>query len=89
MTLLPALSNADCARECKQALDAADKVIADQQKEIDIYKGLTGDLTKEVAELDVSIKEKNQALEAWYHNPFVIGSIGIFLGGATVLFLKK
>lgn len=96
MVLIPLLlvlfnvnSYADCVTDCKTALNAADKVIADLHKEVDLHKSFEAEQNNQIAQLNVSINEKNQALGAWYHNPFITGLIGIVVGGTLVLFAKK
>ncbi len=89
IVLLPSELYADCASACRSAITAADRVIADQQKEIESYKTETDTLTKRITDLNVSLNEKIHADEAWYRNPFVIGAIGIIVGGAGVVYLKR
>lgn len=83
------VATADCSLSCKQALDAADKVIADLHKEVDIYKHRDKDEVEQITSLSVSLNEENQALAAWYHNPFVIGTLGLLVGAAGATYLLK
>lgn len=88
-TIILPNSMADCATDCRAALGAADKVINDQQREIELYKTETQIQTKEIASLSVSLNEKTQEIGAWWHNPWVVGTLGILVGGAGALYLKR
>ncbi len=87
--LLGQFSLAGCPEDCRAALSAADKVISDQQQEIEIYKGLSIEQTKQITSLSSSINEKNQELSNLMRNPWFIGTLGILVGGAGVLLLQK
>ncbi len=87
--LVGQFSLADCQSDCKSALTAADKVIADQQLEIETYKGLSEEQTKQIESLSSSINEKNQELSSIWKNPWFVGTIGILIGGSGVLYLTK
>ncbi len=87
--LLQGLCNADPISDCKQVIKTADRVIYDQHQQIETYMELSKTQIDQIASLSVSLNDKNQALEAWYHNPFVILAIGIAVGGSGVIYLIK
>ena len=87
--LVGQFSLAGCPEDCKSALAAADKVISDQQREIEIYKSLSDEQAKQISSLSSSINEKNQELSNLMRNPWFIGTLGILVGGAGVLYLTK
>ena len=83
------ISFADCRSDCKIALDAADKVIANLKEEISIHKQYEEKQEAVIIDLTVSLNEKNQALEAWYRNPFVVGALGLVVGAGTIIYLRR
>ncbi len=87
--LLQGLCNADQISDCNKVVKLADKVIYDQHQQIETYMELSKTQTDQIASLSVSLNDKSQELSSWLHNPFVIGAIGIVIGGAGVLYLKK
>lgn len=84
-TLLAAVpSSANCQSDCKKALDSADKVIADLHKQIDLEELRSTAQAEMIANLNVALNDKNQALEAWYRNPFIVGLLGFAAGVVTI-----
>lgn len=79
----------DCRSKCSKALSAADKVIKDQQTELDLYKTKDNLEVSQITDLQVQVTEGTSALHAWYHNPFIMIGVGILVGGFAVGYLKK
>lgn len=88
ITLLPSLAHSDCRSECITALNAADKVIADQQVEIDTYKTEVSSLQKSIEIDNQKLVDRDQILAEWYHNPIMIGLLGVLVGGAGAVYLQ-
>lgn len=78
---------ADCRSQCITALNAADKIIADQGTEIQSYKTKVSSLQSAIELDNQKLVDRDQALSEWYHNPIVIGLLGVIVGGAGVTYL--
>lgn len=82
----------DCApiiRDCTKALEACDAVVQEKQKVLDLYKlqaeaaeTVIGEQAKKIGDLDRSLK-------AWYHDPLIVGLLGIIVGGVAVSVAHK
>lgn len=83
LSLLPSLSNADCAAVIK----AADKLIADQQQQIELYKTEVKSQTDQIASLNVALNAEAASDEAFYKNPFFMIGLGILVGGIGGVYL--
>lgn len=79
----------NCRSACRNALNAADKAIKDLQDDITLHVGTEKAQDDQIAALSRSLNEKNQALDAWYRNPYTDVLIGIVLGGAVTLYLTR
>jgi hypothetical protein len=75
------LSCEDVLKKCDAALDAKNRQI--EKLELGLTKQ-----TERVADLSAQVEDKNQQLQAWYRNPFVMLSIGLVTGAAVITFAK-
>ncbi len=83
------LNSVQSYADCKDALNKADKVIADQQTLIDLYSvQITKDIDQ-ISSLNVSLNDKNQELASLWRNPWFLGTIGILVGGGATFYLIK
>jgi len=83
------VSLANCKEDCKKVIDAADKVIGEQQKTIDLYKDQVFLQTKEITRLNIDLNEKNQELSSLVRNPYFMIGLGVLVGGALTLTLTR
>lgn len=83
------VSLADCQSDCKKVIDASDKLIKDLQDEISVRKQLEEVQTKDIADLNVSLNDKNQELMSWSRNPYIMGLLGFVVGGSVILYLRR
>ncbi len=79
----------DCETNCKNALNAADKVIADLKDEVNTYKQLTDKQHEGIINLHLALDEKSHELESLFRNPYFMATLGIIVGGGLVLYLTK
>jgi hypothetical protein len=82
--VLPSVRLTTCEEvisKCDSALEAKNKQI----KKLEL--GLTTQ-TERVADLSSQLEDKNQELQAWYRNPFVVGALGLVAGAAVITFAK-
>lgn len=89
MVLMGQAALSDCAYDCKQLTDKADKIIAEQQKTIDLYKQKDAQQTKNLVDLSTSLDDKTAQLSAWYRNPFIVGTLGLLVGAAGATYLLR
>jgi hypothetical protein len=89
ISLITITANADCKSDCQVVIDACkysiqtrDKLIQDQNTEIT-------DLQKALNSSRQETQDSNQALTRWYHNPVIMGVLGIAIGGATIVYLSN
>lgn len=82
-------SNADCANDCKAALNAADKLISSLKEEISTYKQLTEKQQEALINTQVTLNDKNHELESIFRNPYFMVTVGIIIGGGLTLYLTK
>lgn len=85
--LLTSPARADCTTQvalCEQALGSCAHLVDAQKKEIGLCRlGLTQSLDNN-AMLSIEIKDKQDQLQSWYRNPFVMVAVGLVLGGVAV-----
>ncbi len=82
----------DCSqvvKDCNKVITAAKKTIADQQAEIDLYSTQVKVQDTEIVNLNAALTEAQNVEAAWYHNPWLVGALGILVGGLTVAIVKK
>lgn len=78
-----------CSLNCKKALDAADQVIGDLHKEIDLYKQKDQAETNEIANLNLVLNQKNEELGSIWRNPWFLGTLGLVVGAAGTAYLLR
>ncbi len=82
-------SNADCASDCKSALTAADRLIADLKKTIDLQHQIVTSQQNSIVTLTLQNEEKGEALASPLRNPFITITAGLLTGALLVLVLDK
>jgi len=66
---------------CDQVIQACDKALDDEGKEIDADKLLILDLGNANRDLMLRSEDAESELDAWYRNPWMLLSIGFIIGG--------
>lgn len=87
--LIPLQATADCKTDCNTALQAGDKLIQDLKSSNSIRQQIIEKQQTNLAYLSQANEEKQKALASWYHDPFIVGGIGISLGAIAVLLIKR
>lgn len=87
--LVAQVAGADCKSDCKALTDKANKIIADQQLTIDLFVQENKKLQDLNLDLTASLNDTQTQLSAWYHNPFIIGTLGLLVGAAGATYLLK
>ncbi len=82
-----AFAGDSCKVDCQNALNAADKVIANLKEEISVRKQLVQKQDQAIADLSVSLNDKNQELSSWLHNPFIMVTVGVLVGGIATAYV--
>ncbi len=82
-------SFADCKSDCTEALNAADKVIADLKDEVKVYKQLTEKQYVALVDTQMALNDKSHELESLFRNPYFMATVGVIIGGGLVLYLTK
>lgn len=86
---MPCNSYGDCVSDCKAALSAADKLIANLKDEISTRTKLEEAQQKQIVDLSAKNEKDQVSLDSWSRNPFVIGCIGFGVGAIATAFLLK
>ncbi len=79
----------DCVSDCKEALDAADVLIADLKDEVNTYKQLTEKQYIALVNTQMALNDKSHELESLFRNPYFMATVGVIIGGGLVLYLTK
>lgn len=69
--------------KCNAALDACDKAISDKNKSLELADIALTHCRVHSSETEYQLDEAKNKLGAWYHDPFVVGVLGL-IGGAIV-----
>lgn len=85
---IPSKSYADCQSDCRNALSAADTLIRDLKKEIDLCQLIVTIQQQSIVTLTLQNDEKAEQLSSAFRNPFILGGIGISMGVIAVILLK-
>lgn len=93
-TPVPAPTDEGCTDEddpadCTALIEAADKAIAAQKKEVETCKLGVKLLDDENVKLTTDVLDKERQLSAWYRNPFYILGLGLVGGLVTGAILTK
>lgn len=75
--------------DCKQVIDAADKAIEAQKKEIDLCRTSLLIYDQQNKALLQDLNASNKALSSWYRNPFIMMGLGLLGGVVTGVIISK
>jgi len=82
-------SQSDCQSKCKVIINAADKVIQDLKDEISVRKQLEAKQSEEIDNVLVMYNENREALASPLRNPIFMVLVGVVIGGAAIVYLKR
>lgn len=86
---IPNSGLADCKSDCERVISAADAALKARDGEIAAQKTAIDDLTNDLVATQARLNADTAELHAWYRNPFILIPLGVLVGGATTLYLKK
>lgn len=81
------ITRGDCKAFCKTLTDKADALIQDLKDEISVHKQIEAKQTEELVNVTAMYNEKAQELASWTHNPFLLVTVGILVGGLTTAYI--
>lgn len=77
----PILATAsNCKTQCKEVIQKCDKALSDKNKAIKSADKVISTCKEQNGKLITQVKEKDEDLNKWYRNPFVVGLLGIAVG---------
>lgn len=79
----------DCVSDCRDIIEKSKQAIAARDKEIADQGQTIKDLSSLNATAINDLNSANTALAAWYHNPVVVGLLGVVLGGTGIVLLQR
>ena len=80
LSLLSSTCYAQTAPKCDQVLQACDKALNDQIKLNSLQSAIIDSMEKRTTIIVEQNKELQISNDSWYHNPFVVGGMGISAG---------
>lgn len=87
--LLSAIAtNATAQTRCDELVLACDRVVAAKNNQIEKLELGLAKQTERVVDLTSQLESKNEQLQAFYRNPFVMLSLGLVAGAAVITFAK-
>lgn len=86
---IPQLGIADCKSDCEKVISAADAAIKARDEQIQVQKNAIDHLSDDLRNTHADLDSANLALSAWYHNPYLLTTIGVLVGGLSVGYLLK
>jgi uncharacterized coiled-coil protein SlyX len=85
--LMGQVSNADCVSDCKKVIQQADNVIAQQQRELDLYSQEIAATTDDIAKLNAQVLKDQEEESSIWHNPLAMIALGLIVGAAGGAYL--
>lgn len=74
---------------CKDVIAKCDKALGDKDKALELSNLAITDCSKKLGVASQTIQDRDEALKAWYHNPFIMAILGGAALSTTYLLLKK
>lgn len=74
---------------CKEVLKKADQAIQVQKVEISKLNLALTETRDDNANLRKEVTQAKKDIQAWYHNPWIMGAIGVVAGGLLFTFATR
>jgi hypothetical protein len=78
-----------CRLDCEDVIKASKKAIAARDQQISDQNKTILDLTSLQTITKSDLDRANTSLNAWYHNPVILGLLGAAVGGASIIVLQR
>lgn len=74
---------------CKEVIAQCDKTIEAKNKAIELSNLALKSCSEQSGLAQTELNNSNEKLNAWYRNPFIVGFMGVLVGGLSYAILKK